>query len=80
MPVTLELRLAGVLGQKVEDGVSEDVQDGEGEERDPEDHHDELGELAGDVETHQVGTIRRPSPRGARGAGSADATSFAKSR
>ena len=52
LPVTLELLLAGVLGQEEEDGVAEHVQDDEGEDRDADDDDDQLEELTGDVASH----------------------------
>ena len=62
MPVALELLLARVLGQEEQDGVAEDVQDDEGEDGDAEDHDHELGELAGDVASHDDVAVPFPVP------------------
>ena len=48
------LLLAGVLGQEQGDRVTDDVEDGEGEDRDAEDDDDELDELADEVAPHRV--------------------------
>src|SRR2546426_2857446 len=68
LPVALELRVAGVLGQEEEHGVAEDVQDDEGEDRDADDDDDQLDELTGDVATH----VRE----GGRGGGGSERVAF----